>query len=348
MRSLSLLVRSLGWRAALAHLLVLGVAGALVAFVATFVVRLPLDQAFFNLGMSYSTQQPVDSLDGPGLRVEFSNGFNVAAAATRERGALWFQDSRSVALAVYRPADAAAVQSLLGSSLTGGAVTGSGAVIDEATLASWGLGVGATIQVQADDMSACPVTITAATRPFHVGYGTDASGLLMLPQGLCKSAVADHVKESPGPIVFFGDPGRGAPRVDDAWEALVGMGIADPVTLALLGVSLFAWLLAVIRTASQVGEKTVGTALTLVRLGVRPRVLALGGGAIAGALCLVGAVVATLIAKSALLFFGGVFIQPLSVATCAGALTLAAWAATALRFRRWPLSAEDSTRRGDQ
>ena len=346
----ALLAQILGWRRALGHAVVLILAGALVSFVVSFVARSTLDRAFFESGLSYSTRTTVTTATQPGgIVLSFSPRLEVAAEARPSAdGSVFLDRSTEVSLATYAPTQAADVAALLGRSLTQGTVGGSGVLLDEATAVTMNVGPAGTILLVSADMSTlCKVQVDGLTRPFRPLNGSDGSGLVMVPDGLCPAVIPGELRDRPPTRYLFAATGQGTMHASEVLSPIASSELFAPTTLAILAVALTVWLLAVRRTAVHVNSALVVPSLMLLRQGVGPRLLRVTSGVMVAVLCVIGAAAASNAARLGLALLASLYVQPIFVAISAALLAIGALPLVWIEFRTWPLSSEARVRRGD-
>ncbi|MBA3020166.1 hypothetical protein [Propionicimonas sp.] len=340
---LGILWRDAGWHRLLFSAVVLAGAGGLAAFMLVFLAFVPFDRFYYTVGMSYQSRVVSDApLSGRSLHVGAE--VNVSPSLPENADGMYLQ-SRTVSL--IQPLDSESFEKTLASTLTGGTISDNGVVMDEASLAAWGIGIGDKVVLQGGDfVDPCLVAVTGSTRPVNTAGG--AIGQVVAPERVCSEQLSSIFAASPGHWVTYDHPGSTGPgNWADAFSAL---GAEVSFTALAWVVSLLSgglWVLVLWRTAAQLSSRTARSALSLVWIGASPKQLAHAAQVILFALAVFGSVGAVLVAKETLMVSTRFYAQPALVLVVGIGMAAMSLLVAGLYYRGWPVSIRSSLQKGE-
>lgn len=338
-----ILWRDAGWPRLLFSALVLAAAGGLAAFMVALLAVVPFDRFYYSIGMDYQSRVVSGApLSGRSLHVGAAT--NVSPQLPENAEGLYLQ---SKTLMLVQPLDNRSFTKSLASSLTSGTVSSSGVVVDEASLASWGTGLGGKVVLQGVDATEpCVVSVTGSTRPTNSDGGL--VGQILVPQGVCAKQVRSVFAADPGSWVTYDHPGGTGPS--STADAFNSLGASVSYGLVVLVVSVLAgglWVLVLWRTATQFGSRTARSALSLVWIGASPKQLARAAQGILFGVSICGSLSAAIVAKQTLMITTRFFVQPALVFTVGAAMIAIALLVGSLYFRGWPVAIRSSVQKGE-
>ena len=314
------------WRTVVQDLLLLLLAGSLVAFVVLLTTRAVVDRVVFEASLDYDSRGPAPAeVPGPvrdagGTTVLQVEQLNVAAPVASGSGGARladFEQSRRLTAWVAGPEGSESLARLLGAAVTSGTLQAGTVALDVASAHDFGVRPGDTVVLvsydEQSDLVECQVQVGALLRPFHEPEEVGEGGLVALAAPTCEDVLGGMTDGSRRGEVFTA---AGSPAPDGATTkaaALRGVGIdaarGSGLVLAVLGIGVLLWVAAVLRVTTRLLGQMGPAAVMLVQLGWSPRAARACLVTAATALSAAGALGAGLLARLLVLQVAGFYTQ---------------------------------------
>lgn len=325
----------------LRDLAVLLALGLLASFAVLFVSRAPFDNVRYEAGLDYQARVEAAADHDDGLVIDLFDGFELSTRTSS--GAHAPKRSVNATAQVYSEGRGVDAARLFAGTLVAGELCAEGVVIDEATAASFGLGVGDTVVVSwrdapDPDTRETPVRVCGIGLPWHPGGDLGTRGYLRWARVTAEALTPGLADADPSSQATFwlDRQVRGGTTKWQSTTAILGRNLpASAFLLAVIGVGAALWIIGLQRATSGLRTSLATPTQILRALGAPPPgwlVVFLG---LSWTMSLLASIGAAVIARAVIRGWTGLWIASTQIVVVALTLFVVALAATtALGWRR--------------
>ncbi|WP_028708822.1 hypothetical protein [Propionicicella superfundia] len=251
-------------------LVILVLVGALAGFAVLYCSRGWFDRLRWESGLDYAAKSPGTNADG--LTVATSSEVSTSRPADD-----MFLDSMRPTTWIYPDGRQADVARLVAGNLVEGTLRDGQAVLDQASAATLGVGVGDELMVEwapsVDEEPRRTVTVSGIVRPFHLPDNGGNGGLLILSATTAEQTIPGLDMTSLDSTTYDGSAPSGVTsqtHLSALLDIAFGKLAMTPFLWSLILIGLAIWLLGVARVTRTLVDRLSPIASVIVDLGQTP------------------------------------------------------------------------------
>jgi hypothetical protein len=296
--------------------------GALASFAILFTTRTAFDDTMHELGLRYEARMLGVPAAAGDLRLDAYD--SALAAPASAAGAV--HGGRSVNLTVLVFDDGAPVSTWLAGAVRHGHVCADGMMVDEATAAHFGVGLGDRLTLWWPELSGSPsalVRVCAILDTWHPGGAVGTRGYLVMARAPLVAAVPSFIGTAPDETMSYWFRTR-RPGSESKPAVIAGI-LADQagwstavLAVALVGAGL--WSFGVARVSSWLTLALETPRRALGHLGAQPRLLAGFVGVVTVGLAALGSIASAVLARTAIMGWTDLYITSRQIVVVVGGL----------------------------